>query len=308
MCPFPVIPDLPASQRAEGPVVLQYEDVSQDGRIMLTALPRAIGAVAWRELLPAHPITTVAGRRDGAIPMIARIVIEGHDGPITPRHNLTASGGFELSHTVDDRGDVNRLMLRMFATVTGPVGRMFGPSPVNQGQVVTVGRVCFENVFTRPFAPPDQRKFLRFDIEGVPAVPPTRSSWTPPDSLLALPDAAEVIDAELTADPAPLTFGLAHTDSNQHVNSLVYPRLFEDAAVRRFAERGLNTNVLSRYVDIAYRKPCFAGQTVRILLQAYRVGDKLGACGVFVGESAAGSQQEALASRPHCFVSMIFES
>jgi acyl-CoA thioesterase FadM len=66
-----------------------------------------------------------------------------------------------------------------------------------------------------------------------------------------------------------MALGVMHTDSNQHVNSLVYPRLFEEAALRRFAVLGKSTTVLARSIDIAYRRPSFAGDTLRIFVRAF---------------------------------------
>jgi hypothetical protein len=73
------------------------------------------------------------------------------------------------------------------------------------------------------------------------------------------PDGADLLDAEYHPDPVVTAFGLDHTDSNQHVNSLVYPRLFAEAALRRLAELERPRRLLIRALDIAYRKPSFAG-------------------------------------------------
>src|SRR5258705_9749410 len=107
--------------------------------------------------------------------------------------------------------------------------------------MIEVGRCYVEHVFPKLFAPKAERKVLRLDVPGAPAVPATRHVWVPPAALLELPEGATALDAELVADPAPAAFGLMHSDSNQHVNSLVYPRLFEDAALRRLAVHGVPT-------------------------------------------------------------------
>ena len=101
--------------------------------------------------------------------------------------------------------------------------------------------------------------------------------------------------------PRRSAFGLAHTDSNQHVNSLVYPRLFEDAALRRFAALGkLKPPVLARHVEAAFRKPCFAGERYVIALQAFTIAGKLGAVGAFLSDGS-------VTARPHCCVRMMFD-
>ncbi len=288
--------DLPAGQRAHAQLPVRYEDVTQDGRAQTLSLPHAIGAAVWQQLLAHQPFARHA-QRAGVVPILTRLVIEGGGGPISVRRPLEVEGGYGLAHTIDEQGEVNRLILTTTAVVHGTIGRTHGAPPPNAGEKVLVGRVFGEDVFTRLFAPPAERKVLRFDIPGVEPVPPARYTWRPPPELLALPEGAEPLDDGLLDDDGPIAFGLTHTDSNQHVNSLVYPRLFEDAALRRFAARGKNPALMPRHVEIAYRKPCFAGETVRIRLRAFAWRGKLGAAGAFF---------HAGADRPACYVRMLF--
>ena len=75
--------------------------------------------------------------------------------------------------------------------------------------------------------------------------------------------------------------------------------MFQDAALRRFARLGRSSRLLPKRLEIAYRKPCFAGQHGRILLRAFSVGDDLGAVGAFVSEAAPWE-------RPHCTIQCRF--
>jgi hypothetical protein len=295
---FPDEPEVPEGQRSSGHTPLRYEDVAQDGRIMLLALPHAIGDVIWRKVLVKHPISRLS--HSGIIPILSRFVIEGGEGPISVRHPLDAVGRYQLSHTVGDDGQVRHLMLNMWAKMSGPIGRTQGPPPPRAGEIVPVGRVFAEHVFTRLFAPPGERKIVRLDAEGLPPVPPDVWTWRPPEATAALPPSAQPLDPELVPDEAEVVFGLNHTDSNQHVNSLVYPRLFADAALRRFAAHGHGRKVLARRMEIAYRKPCFAGDRARITLRAFSDGNRLGATGVF--RPAADPS-----APPYCFLHMLFE-
>jgi hypothetical protein len=93
-----------------------------------------------------------------------------------------------------------------------------------------------------------------------------------------------------------------------HVNSLVYLRVFEEAALRRFASLGRGAAVLGRQVDIAYRKPCFAGQTMRVALQAFEKDGRLGAAAVLVSEADAVSAEILARAKPHTYVRMAFEA
>lgn len=289
--------DLPADRRAHAQLPIRYEDVTQDGRVQLLSLPHAIGAAVWQQLLANQPFARQA-QRAGIVPILTRLVIDGGAGPISVRRPLEVEGGYRLAHTVDEHGEVNRLILTTTAIVHGTIGRTHGPPPANAGERVLVGRVFGEDVFTRLFAPPAERKVLRFDLPGVDPVPQERYVWRTPAELLAIPPDAEPLDEGLVPDDGPAAFGFSHTDSNQHVNSLVYPRLFEDAALRRFAARGRNPAVMPRHVEIAYRKPCFAGETVRIHLRAFAWRGKLGAVGSFSHKGA---------ERPACTLRMLFE-
>jgi hypothetical protein len=122
---------------------------------------------------------------------------------------------------------------------------------------------------------------LSFESGGEHFVPPTKRDWRPPFATLDPWPDLRAIDSDYVVDPVPLTLGVMHTDSNQHVNSLVYPRLFEEAALRRFALLGRPTQVLARSIDIAYRRPSFAGDTLRIFVRAFENG----ASGYFFGSN-----------------------
>lgn len=293
---FPAVPDLPKQQRADGVLFLRYEDISQEGRVMLTALPQAVGLVVWRKLIRNHEITAWRNH-DGIVPVLTRLVFEGGGGPVSVMRQLEAEGGFQLAHTVDDAGEVNRLLMNIYVNIDGTIARTNGPPPPNHGQRIHVGRVFAEHVFTRLFAPQDQRKVLSLNMD--PAVPPQRCEAIRPDAALVLPDGAEPLEPELTPDDAALVFGLAHTDANQHVNSLIYPRLFEEAALRRLDKLGQPTKVLSRFATVSYRKPCFAGDRVRFLLRAFRMGDRLGVAGCLVPDDDRDA-------RPYTFIQMHF--
>lgn len=302
---FPPFPDVPDDQRTTGKVFLRYEDMSQDGRVQLLAYPHATGFVVWRDLLATHPITTVL-RKKGIIPVLTRVVIAGADGRVPVGRPLEATGGYHLAHVRGEDGEVERLMMNMWVDLHGISGRTFGPPPPDKGQPVHVGRVFIEHVFTRLFAPPSERKIVAFDEDDLPDVPADEHTWRAPRETMALPDGANPIDDEPIVDPAPVVFGLNHTDANQHVNSLVYPRLFEEAALRRFSAVGRETAVMARDGEIAYRKPCFAGQTMRIALRAFELDGQLGAAGCMVTEDDAASAESLAAARPHCFMRMLF--
>jgi len=98
-----------------------------------------------------------------------------------------------------------------------------------------------------------------------------------------------------------------HTDSNMHINSLVYLRMFEEAALRRFRALGQGSALLGRSLDIAYRKPCFAGQTMRVVQQAFEHEGRLGIAAVLVDDAEAQNEEALARARPHAYVRILFE-
>jgi len=290
---FPEVPELPEQQRASASMELRYEDVLQDGRTSLIALPHAVGEVVWRNRL-AHHEAMHSSLKQGVIPILTRLVIEAGDEPIPATRPVQASGGFDLAHDANESGDVERLFLDIFIEVKGKRGRTHLPHGEGDGVDVSVGRVFAEHIFTRPWGPPEGRKVKRLEVEGIPPVPERRRTFRPLDRVATLPADATLLDAEPLLDPTPIVFGMMHTDSNQHVNSLVYLRMFEEALVRRHA----GNNALARWVEIGYRKPCFTGDRVRVRLQGFTRGDEVGAIGAFVPES------DPHTTKPYAYVAM----
>ncbi len=289
------MPELAPERVATASFPLRYEDIAQDGRMMATALPPAIGWTVWRQLLADHP-SARSMQRQGLVAILSRLTVDGSDESIRVDQKVEATGGYQLArHEVD--GAVEKLFLNMWVEVRGARGRVVPPE--GPGPSVIAGRVFAEHTFTRIFATPDQRRVTRLELEGLPAVPEALHPFSAPRTAMELPLDAEPLDDDYVPDEAITVFGLDHTDSNQHVNSLVYPRLFAEAALRRLAARGRPCRALVRALDLAYRKPSFAGDAVRIHLRTFTLGDRAGAAGFLVDADDA-------AARPRCCARIIF--
>jgi hypothetical protein len=282
--PLPPRPlDLLPEQRARGSVLLRYEDVSQEGRVMVGALPNAFSGPIWGDLLGSHSAIGTA-LAQGIIPILVRLVLVGAPGPFSIANPFDAEACFDLAHTLAPRADgapaegADRILLRLWGSLRGPHGTLRSRTPAGTPPSLA-GEAYAEHVFTRLFAPPEQRKVRTLQLPGVAPVPGPRVEVPPPEALLSLPDGAVALDTEPVADDAAVVFSLGHTDSNQHVNSLVYPRLFEEAALRRLAAHGEGTALLARRVECAYRKPGFAGDRARFWSRAFVLGGARGAVG-----------------------------
>jgi len=295
---LPDFPDLPAAQRGQGAVYVHYEDIAQDGSLKVGGMLPAIGLVAMGKLWFKTPLSN-ASRAQGIIPILTRLTMQGIGGPLSVRNKVEVEGAYQIGHTRDASGAVSRIVVNSYADLYGPVGRTHPPQPENAGERVHAGRVFAEHVFTRPFGPPDARKVHALPTPDGPLVPGPVLSFREAIATLDV-GPATWLEPTLAVDPTPLTFGLTHTDSNQHVNSLVYPQLFEDAALRRLFDLGRDTRaLLADVVDVAFRKPCFAGQRMFVWLRAFEQDGKLGAV-AYLGP------KDCPPERAHCVCALTF--
>jgi hypothetical protein len=291
--PSPPIPAFPPEQAHTGSVLLRYEDVAQDGRLIPVALPPAMTGL-WHHVVRRHPAQRGSVAK-GIIPILTRLTLTALDAPIRVDQPVETRAGFLLAHDRDAAGET-RVFFNAWAEIHGAAGRIGALPAGPPGPLVLAGHMFAEHTFTRPFAPPGQRRVSRLEIEGYPELPEPRYAAPPPASAGEAPDGARWL-GELLPDPCEAPFTLDQTDGNQHVNSLVYIRVFLDAVQRRLAAEGRPLTVLSRAVDIAYRKPCFAGERVRAHLRLFELGGAIGAAGFL---AAPGEE-----ARPRCYLRVL---
>lgn len=272
--PIPPIPEARGYESSGTAKLLpRYEDIAQDGSVQIASVMVGLGAV-WRALTDNERLLAMVHR--GILPILSRIVMHGEDGPFSAHGPIHVEGTWRLAK--EQGGE--RLFLDMWLDAYAAHGQTHGPAPGPDAERVRVGRVYAEHVVTRPFAStPAERKVTRLDVPGIPEVPDLEHPYEDPAALLLGHD----------LEPArELVFGMLHTDPNQHVNSLVYPRLFEEAATARAIERKLTRRpevLLARAIELRYRKPFFAGDRA-LLTAAVRpaegLPDALDAVGAFV--------------------------
>ncbi|HSD90910.1 MAG TPA: hypothetical protein VLB44_25475 [Kofleriaceae bacterium] len=290
MFPAPAMPSFPPGHSAVTKSYLRYEDVTQDGRLIPIATPSALSGL-WREVLVDH-VGARNALKQGIIPILTRLTLHSLEQPIRVDRQIEALTGFALAHDLQD-GQVSKLYMNVWCEIRGIAGKLGRTSTA--GALALAGTVFAEHTFTRLLAPPDQRKVTRLGVEGYPDVPETRYTAPAPTTAQEPPEGGRWLD-ELAPDPAEYVFTLDQTDSNQHVNSLVYVRIFHDAINRRLAAVGQPLKARSRAVDIAYRKPCFAGDRVRIQLRLFEHSGGLGAAGLVAGSDDG---------KPRCYVRVL---
>ncbi len=303
MRPIPV-PEQPADAwtgKAEVPI--RFEDVTQDGRFVLEALPNAIGPTIWRGILTKNQ-SFIALLNSGILPMLTRFVLVGTPGPFSANATVDAEGACRMART-EENGEP-RYVLDIWADLYAPFGKTYGRAR-RHGERALAGRVWAEQMFTRPFAPPGQRRVTHLDFEGAPVVRDARPPAPSAASVASVPEGARPLEPAMRVDPTPIAFGLVHTDSNMHVNSLAYLRMFEEAAMRRLVDLGKTAIWLGRSLEIVYRKPCFAGQVLHVAMQAFEIDGKPGVAAILVDAKDATDPAALTQARPHTCARIVFD-
>lgn len=286
--------DVPQSQQAGGKLRVRYDDIAQNGKVRLTAIPPLMGEIVWGLFLSEQK--HIEMYRQGIVPILTRLVLTNAPGPFSATRDLEGSGGYQFAHSVGAQGEVDRLYVNMWTLASGPHAETYAPPPAPDSPRVQAGSIHAEHVLTRPFAEAGSRKVTALSLDGLPTIPEKRISSATYDGLLSLPEGAKELGS---AHDEVVTFGLMHTDSNRHVNSLVYPTLFEQTALALFSRLGIRETLLASWADIRFRKPCFAGQNVRFSVRAFEMGGKKGVAGQVVEIDTH--------SPPNCTALMIFE-
>ena len=115
-----------------------------------TPLPNLLADV-WRALAKDRP--RPSGPAGDAVPILSRAVALGGDGPIRAIGALDVEGTYQFAHTVGADGEVDRILLRMWARASGVIGHVNFTLP-DAGRPIAAGRMFAEHVFTRPFGSP----------------------------------------------------------------------------------------------------------------------------------------------------------
>ena len=110
-------PPQPEKPAAQARVHLRYEDVSQDGRLLLEVMPNALGAAIWGAQLARDPFAQ-ACLATGVVPILTRFVIEGAPGTCCSVMPRAVQGRFSVAEIPGER-----VFLNMWAELTAPIAR-----------------------------------------------------------------------------------------------------------------------------------------------------------------------------------------
>lgn len=304
--PLRLFPSLPSSLAEHSPTVrefrLRYDDINQQGWLCAMALPEALGQVFWRGKVRELGLFD-ALEAQGIVAILTRLSLAPGDGPVSIYNAVRGECRHRIAACRTAAGDIDRLVMDVWIDLFAPRDRLYGEQ--HDQASICCGRVHAEHVFTRLFAPLAERKVTCFEVDGFEPVPSEERPWRAPRHLLDVPGGT---DGPLTAMPETIVFGVDHTDENQHVNSLVYPRLFEDAALKCLAQRGEDTRVRAVLLDATFRKPLFAGDRVALRMATFRVGEQRGVVGCFVPADQRVLEGEEVVQRAYAYGRVLFSS
>lgn len=287
------MPEVPAPQRIEDVVSISLEDLSERRYVKLSGLTHAVEQVCWRRLLSGQPVSRLSPSV-GMQASLSRLIFEGSDVEIPPEAKLSARATFEYGHTLGADGHIERRLLRLHTEVRLPRAPR-GPEGGDEEGLV-VGRIETDHLLTGPVANGGPHHAI--DDFAFPKDGGTRFEWKAPSHTYAPPPNARRLDAEAQIGRT-VVFGPMHTDPRGRVRSLAFPHIFEEVALERFAALGQRVELLSREVQLTYRKHCVSGQRVDVLVQSFAQRDgTLYAVGAFV--------PHGLDRRPACYVRMGF--
>lgn len=299
---LPPPPEVTGIQRGAGETRLRFEDVAEDGRLRLEGVWPAIGPILWGKMEVANALLRLGAR--GVRAVLTYVALEGGEEPVSVRAPCSQEVRWSLGRNVDEQGNTSRILFDTWLSSTAPRGapRNPGLDPVSDERVL-VARAYGQHVFTRPAASAGAHRVTEIADPLLDGLAPEPSELRDFRRLLALPSGARALEERPRPDPSPTVFGLCHTDGNQHVNFLSYPRLAEEAALRRFAELGIDPRRLARRAEVSYRRPCFAGDVVDLFLQTFERDGEVGVVAAFVPR--AGQQPSTPTSleaieRPAC--------
>jgi len=278
LLPFPAAPTASDVEPVDSGS-LRYDDVIQDGRLRLESAWRPTGKLLWRDPDAARVFAAMKG---GITNVLSRVTMQASEARLEPRARLRTRVSYRFEHTVNDAGAVDHILFSTWVEVLAE-GRGVG--------FVPAARAHGQRVFTRLDAPPGRHLVTRLDAFGSAGFPPAQVKWEPATALLEPPAGATFLDAAPRLDPVPVVFGLTHTDLNQHVNFLMYHRAVEQAALSRSVELGHGARIASREVSLGYRKPSFAGDAVRVAVQAFRLAGAFGVLAAVVTDDGGDPER-----------------
>jgi hypothetical protein len=223
---------------------VNFADLTEHRTMRLTSIQHY---TARAHFAPWH---RVLGRPDfagltGVFSPLVYVELEAHETPLEMASKVTVVGETHLARTVDESGATRQLVREGRHRVETADGRL-------------VASARLVNVFTRYDPDPARRRVTEFPGEMQLGIP---------SRVISFPAADELMPGQARAeeqDSGPHVWHFGQTDPNRHVNGVEYLRVMEMHLADVLARRGGDlTRLYAARARMAYRKPCFRGESYR---------------------------------------------
>lgn len=241
-------PDTRHEHSEEQPIL--FEDLTERCALKLTSLLRVGGEVHYR-LFERAVFDHSFRKATGLASIIYRMELEATDTPLVLGSPATVYASVEPGHSGSD--DRTRIISRGTVLIFGRSLESREPVPAAKAEI--------HHVFTRPFAPPAERRVTRLDprLGFNRSLPEREIEFIDPDTLLDAPEGFDRLDEE-DGEREPHYWPYSNTDPNQHVHAMDYVGFAMTYATDRLArcERAPTRYFFNR-ARIVYRRPFFTG-------------------------------------------------
>ena len=230
-----------------------FEDLSERSAVKLSSMLRLTGRphyTLWaQEIGGAH-----FKERTGQFFPIYYLDVEVTDVPIESREPVDVDVRIRLGKHLDAAGRVERLISEAWTEVSGSAA---------DGRRLRIGGTHKQAIFTRPDAPPGERRVVVLHPSlGLGDLPERIIRPFTVDDVMAPPAGGGA--GEEFEDCEAHVWSYQQTDPNGHVHAMDYVRVMEAFATDELARRGQSPRdrAFTR-ARVLFRRPCFTGQWYR---------------------------------------------
>jgi acyl-CoA thioesterase FadM len=231
-----------------------FEEISERGSLKLTSILRTTAPrhfELWLEKIGGPTFFESTGL---FLPIVAFDLFVT-DEPIQYREPLEIDVTIRLGRQVDSSGDVRRIVSESISEVYSKHART--------GERLLVARNLKHNAITRNDADPAKRRVVELpDAMLVSGTPERIVSFASVDDLATAPSG--YVETSFFEDAEPHYWSYQQTDMNQHIHAMEYVRMMELFATDHLARIGWSSrDCLVERARVAFRKPCFTGESYR---------------------------------------------
>jgi acyl-CoA thioesterase FadM len=238
-----------------------FEEISERGSLKLTSILRTTAPRHFELWLDKIGGPTFFESTGLFLPIVAFDLFVT-DQPIQYREPLEIDVTIRLGRQVDASGDVRRIVSESISEVYS--------KHAETGDRVLVARNLKHNAITRNDPDPAKRRVVELPDSMLVSGMPERIVALASVTDLATPPAGYA-ESSFFEDTEPHYWSYQQTDMNQHIHAMEYVRMMELFATDHLARAGWSSrDCLIERARVAFRKPCFTGESYRRNQRLYR--------------------------------------